>query len=548
MSFNRIQNYKFNVSFTSDFIANNQMNSMLFLKDKNGNIIKNNNNFIVFENSSFLLKMFSNNIEISGKIVLEKSLKHLTENLLIKNTFELINKILFKKENLFFLIEIKQKVVDTLIRKFKIESLNDIKINDDNFYKSKTLIGQIINTKNGLNLIKGTGGINVEIKEKNNFKYYTIDYSAYATTSIEKSSYLTKIYELGVSTDQSDQYINASIPDSPSQYSLTSQYSTENIKYFDNTFTSKKRKTTKFTINQNFKSWNVGKSVIYIDTISINPPNNLGGPTDFYQMQIDLTGRTWQIGEEITFYLNLYPRSNVLNESYMILPFSNSIFYPQNIYPENVVPYTVAQSNSPTSLRKNMVYLWKSTVANAFNAFLLPTIGSISNGDYIIIKRDVTSIQPIKIIFSGLNNATNTDFKNYSTTIAFQYNSTTSKWEEVTSNLTNFINERTGYFYSYQYVITFPFNHILFTDNSLSTISSYFSLKNVIDTSSCSTNYDQTRSGGTNNTIGNVLPQNLKYFKNSICFDSSLDGASFTLRFLGFSDPSRPGIGLWQIK
>ena len=68
MSFNKLQNYKFNVSFTSDFITNNQMNSVLFFKDKNNNIIKNNNNFIIFENSSFLLKMFSNNIEILERL------------------------------------------------------------------------------------------------------------------------------------------------------------------------------------------------------------------------------------------------------------------------------------------------------------------------------------------------------------------------------------------------------------------------------------------------------------------------------------------------
>ena len=533
MSFNKLQNYKFNVSFTSDFITNNQMNSVLFFKDKNNNIIKNNNNFIIFENSSFLLKMFSNNIEINGKIFLEKSLKHLNENLNIKNIFEISNKIIFENKTNNLSIQIKQNNIQNLIRKLKIESNNIIKVNNENYYKSKNLIGQIINTINDIPLIQGKNGINIEIKENNNLKYHVIDYSALANTSLNKSSYFTKLIESDISFE--------SDTDSLGNFCFFKQHAS----YRDTSTASegsKRRYFTYFVINSNCKNWQTGKNLIYIDTSNLNNYIQLS-TTDKYQMLIDLTGKNWQIGEEITFYLNLYNNLKTLNQGCFILPITNSAIYPAITYPELTV------LNATQNLRKNMFYLYKNPNATQYS-YLLPTSNISVNNDYIIISKDKSSniSASIKIYFSGTNINTNTDFKIYTSDIVLKYNSSTSRWEELTTDMSTFIKEKSGYFYNYQYIIKFPGNHQMFIDNSINNISSYFNLKNVVDTYTSSVIYETSTANSALVAPGNILPQNLQFFTNSINFDYSLNQSSFTFRFLGYSDPSRNNVGLWQIK
>ena len=326
MSYNKIQDFDLRLL---DAGIENQ-SKLIYLRDIQNKALKVNNK-LIFKNgatSKILTDDSGNNelVTITGNLLTNKSVTSLeliaNNSLHIKKTNDLLDvNDLFRFSKNSSNLEITSFANSSLNRKVKISSKGQVLFTQDSskaFYSSE-IRGQFINDSLGNQILTGSNGINISVKEKEGKKYFEIDYSSKKEqNSNKKLAYKTILKWNGIDTnsdkDPSNRYAflvqsgpsGSPGPDGPA-----------NI--WDTALNEKISKKTrlKLRINKDYENWAVGKHFIYIDTSDINNNNILhpvinGLPeVSRYEMIIDISqpdqqnDRQWKTGDELYFYLNL---------------------------------------------------------------------------------------------------------------------------------------------------------------------------------------------------------------------------------------------------
>lgn len=574
MSYNKIQD--FDLNFTNS--GNENQSKLIYLKDIQNKSLKLNNK-LVFKNnatSKILSDSSENNelVKITGNLLTNKSVfsqEIITNSSLhIKKTNDLLDSSdLFKiiKNISTSSIDINSYIQN---KKIKISSKNQILFTDNssNSFFSKEIIGQFINDSLGNQILRGKDGVNIEVKEKNGKKYFEIDYSSNVSNNPDsKLAYKTIIKWNGIDTinsdkDSNDRYSfliqsgNSSGPDGPS--SITNL--------------SNSRKTMlKLKINNNYEKWSVGKHFIYIDTSEINNNSHLvinGVPTiSRYEMIIDLSqpdlnnDRQWKTGDELYFYLNLQSVPSPTNEEARGIFIDSKTIATNPEYKSGTVR-TQNSNNTNNVLKLNqhqtrsvdlpsISYYTFDTNSSALSFFTPTSNEGAQNGDIILLNVLGTSSNALTIY---LTTSTLSATKLPSLTgvrktcIKFNGSSWVETPNEYDTHLKSINYHLNPVYNRYQYILIMPQNHRFFIDNNLSNnskLQNSFVLKRIVDT------YDSVWFNdnlANFNFIGRQKLKTITELENCVIFNPSHSQSSFSLRFLGNNDPSRPGIGTWIIR
>lgn len=578
MSYNKIQD--FDLNFTNS--GNENQSKLIYLKDIQNKSLKLNNK-LVFKNnatSKILSDSSENNelVKITGNLLTNKSVfsQEIIANssLHIKKTNDLLD-----SNDLFKIIKnISASSIDinsyNQNKKIKISSKNQILFtnNSSNSFFSKEIVGQFINDSLGNQILKGKDGVNIEVKEKNGKKYFEIDYSSNVSNNLDsKLAYKTIIKWNGIDTTNSDK-------DSGNRYSFLIQSGSpigagpDGPTSITNLNNSRKTRL-KLKLNNNYEKWSVGKHFIYIDTSEINSNLHVainGVPTiSRYEMIIDLSqsnlnnDRQWKTGDELYFYLNLQSIGQTelnkladgvhISSTYIV---SNPIYFsgttrtynsavPATIGKRSILEVGLHQSNTFPSIS----YYTFDTTSSALQFWLplLTDIGTtLKEGDIFLFKKKAGAKDLIIC-----PNSTNTGAITITDKLCLKWQN--GAWADVTSaeyaSHIQTINYNIDSVYNrYQYVLIMPQNHRFFIDNNLSNnskLQNSFILKRVVDTYD-SVWFNDKEPGF--NFIGKEKLKTITELENCVIFNPSHSQSSFSLRFLGNNDPSRPGIGTWIIR
>jgi hypothetical protein len=593
MAYSNLSTYNFNINLDSSL----DRNEILYLKDNANNIIKNNDKFIINNNSTFLLKNnISNEIQVNGKISSK-------ERIQINNNINLEYVSLNNFLSLTYL-QNTNKININNSNSLNIQS-QEFNFNNTNYINSKEITGQLIYNLAGKQNIVGESGVVVSVKESNGKKYFEIEKSGYVED--QQSNNVIQSVNKFKTTDQDTNFTSKDI-NNKTQF-ITTRYSGP-ITTGESINTAAWKYSHKLAIDPSCKLWEIGKTYILIDTTDVDTDvttqdnilgipklNNIGKSR--YQMFIDLTGRTWQNQDEITFFIKNSTKLSEFQYRDKIYSFNKKFFtgygVPNGLSP--APPPAIASSggvNSKSKLLENVWYALDLTKNNTY----MPAASSYyecvtdhtflnkSIDNYFIAENDAKNLTTAYIrtqisgsagtgstypagsigtiggnITSGGKDGTNSwiyklpaNTSNSLTINSFidMTNSTTGeKFDDIIRR--EYISKN-GMLYYYQYVIKFPPNSILFLENKFSE-SSFFTLNRAIDSfnvvwDSNKTPYSQTYNivYGNNQTPNSLIASNVLH-DNCLIFNisSTTNNISFTLKYIGNSDPSRPGVNIWTI-
>jgi len=585
MAYNNLNTYNFKISIDQDL----DQNEILYLKDNTelNSTIKNNSKFILNNNSTFQLKNnISNEIQISGKISVK-------ENIKLESNINLEYLSLSNIFSLTYLQNLNKININTNLKDFNFLS-NELNFSSSNYLKSNEITGQLIYNLSGKQNLIGKNGVSIDVKEVNGKKYFEVESTAYKQSS---SNSLT----------QSINKFKALMPDSNfnskdenNQYQFISQVQSSQITASDPPMNAAIKSSHYIRVNNTCKLWDIGRTYILIDTTEIDSTDtdsykiavlgaqkeaNLGKSR--YQMFIDLTNRIWKNQDEITFFIKnsntlsnfeynnkIYSFNKKYYTGYGVNPGVNSGLLPPP--PPNIA--SAGTINTKATMKEN---IWYSIDLTANNTNIINPIYSClsdhtflnkSIDNYFILENDSnTATKSATTLVSGSAGVNSTYpagsigslGKNLSSW-AYKLPANTSplvitKFIDMTSTETfqNFIRRewipKNGMTYYYQYVIKFPTNTLLFLDNNHSE-SSNFLLTRAIDNfkvtwDSNKTPYNQTYNivyGNSN--IDQMLAAGI-LVDNCLIFNISpeTDNISFTLKYIGNEDPSRPNMNIWTI-
>lgn len=587
MSYNKIQDFDLRLL---DAGIENQ-SKLIYLRDIQNKALKVNNK-LIFKNgatSKILTDDSGNNelVTITGNLLTNKSVTSLeliaNNSLHIKKTNDLLDvNDLFRFSKNSSNLEITSFANSSLNRKVKISSKGQVLFTQDSskaFYSSE-IRGQFINDSLGNQILTGSNGINISVKEKEGKKYFEIDYSSKKEqNSNKKLAYKTILKWNGIDTnsdkDPSNRYAflvqsgpsGSPGPDGPA-----------NI--WDTALNEKISKKTrlKLRINKDYENWAVGKHFIYIDTSDINNNNILhpvinGLPeVSRYEMIIDISqpdqqnDRQWKTGDELYFYLNLQSIGSTSNEE------AGGIFIDSAKIATNP-EYKSGTTRTKNDLSTNNVlklnqhqkrdgdtpsisYYSFNTAALSMSFFTPTSFEDAVAGDIILLNFVGNSTKVLTIYHtSATTTAVRLPTDGQKVCLKFNGNAWVSTSNEYDTHLAT-INYNLNPVYSrYQYILIMPQNHRFFIDNNVANVTKLqnsFVLKRAVDT------YDSvwfnngfmsgTAINSDFNFIGKQKLQTISNSENCVIFNPSHSQSSFSLRFLGSTDPSRPGVGTWIIR